>query len=186
MPSHLPTVFAGLALALAGSTALAQSAADMPHQLPSSLQLPFEPTPALLARLREGRCWSEYRVYDPDAKVLGETLGLEWYDKDNNARIRLYLRSNSVQTAFRRLGVTYKDVSTGKTLKVTGGEGPDQVGDSWTAIYQVPGKAQGTAQMRVIEGGPGDDEHVSVGTLTLPGVLPQPLFVAHSAGCNRG
>lgn len=153
--------------------------------VPAGIQLPFEPNVELLARMQQTRCWSEYRLYDPVAKVLGATIALEWYDKLDEAISRLYLRQDGQQRAFKRTSVRYQSPVSKTTREATGDNGPDSVGTKWTATYEISPKIKGIATMQVIEGGPSDDEHVSVGTLTMRGVLAGPTAVAHSAGCDR-
>lgn len=172
--------------AFAALTSRPVLATDTPAALvPPGIQLPFEPDAELLARLRAGSCWSEFRLYDPATKSLGEVVALEWYDKLDQSVARLYLRQDARQRDFIRTAIRFKPVTSKAWREGTGDEGPDSVGTQWTTSYAMPGKARGGAVMRVVEGMPDDDEHVSVGVLTLPGVFPAPVNVAHSAGCNR-
>jgi hypothetical protein len=169
-----------LAILLSALTAVALAQAA-----PAGMQLPFEPDPALLTRMQQGRCWSEFRLYDPVRKVLGETLALEWYDAvDHQPVIRLYARKDGVQHAFRRVSLTYKRPGDLRVRTVSDENGPDQVGATWTATYAMGGKLRGFAELTVIEGAPHDDEHISTGSLRLPGIMPTAVTVAHSAGCD--
>lgn len=153
--------------------------------LPRQLQAPFEPDAALLARLRSGQCWSEFRLWDPVHRVLGETVALEWFDKLDESVMQLHLRVEGRQQTYRRLDVRYRPPGAKVDRSATGDEGPDQVGTGWMATYRLPRGKQGVARMTVVEGTRDSDEHVSTGVLELPGVLSDPVTVAHSAGCNR-
>lgn len=169
----------------APAPAAAATSTPAPGAVPAGVQLPFEPDAELLARLRTGSCWSEFRLFDPVTHTLGEVLALEWYDKLDQSVARLYLRQDTHQRAFLRTSMRFKSKPTAPWRSATGDAGPDTVGARWEAVYQTAGKTQGRAVMEVIEGTPDADEHVSTGVLTLPGVFAQPVNVAHSAGCNR-
>lgn len=155
----------------------------MASNVPAGIQLPFEPDDELLTRMRQTRCWSEFRLYDATNKVLGATIALEWYDKLDESIARIYLRQDTVQVSRQRTSLTYQPPG-GKRQSSLNGEGPNVVGTKWTALYRGPGRSQGKAVMQVIEGNPESDEHVSVGTLSLPSIIDRPVSVAHSAGCE--
>jgi hypothetical protein len=156
----------------------------VPGPVPTGMQLPFEPDPALLSRLRQHRCWSEYRLYDPKTQTLGETLALEGLDSKDTTVARLYLRKDGKQLSARRTSLKFTPPGATRAREATGDEGPDSVGTHWTATFVINAKQSGTASMVVQEVMASSGEIVATGTLVLPGILREPITVAHSAGCS--